>query len=180
MLEQYYVQYGPRRVLLRAPWIMANGRFPVQLSFGEDVFGGPRWRDLVGARKADEYVASKTVPIMLDPDGRPVKRNFVHVADLTSAILKAIDNPRARQQTFNVCMDEPVDYGELASLSESRGLPSGRVKPRSGRLGSTSQSKFLLGGGPHDLRIMAPSVGPTSVLPTISDQLVSGYSSSLL
>jgi hypothetical protein len=39
------------------------------------------------------------------------------------------DHPKARQQRFNVCMDEPVDYGELAAcLSRSRGLPSVGVR----------------------------------------------------
>ena len=104
---------------------MEKDDFKYQLSFGEDVFGGPRWRDLVGAEQADAYVESQTVPVMLDPDGRPVKRNFVHVDDLVDAILAAIDHPAARKQTFNVCMDEPVDYGELgAYLAESRGLPT--------------------------------------------------------
>ena len=127
MLEQYEIQYDLNGCCLRAPWIMEKDDFKYQLSFGEDVFGGPRWRDLVGAEEADAYVESQTVPIMLDPDGRPVKRNFVHVDDLVDAILAAIDYPAARKQTFNVCMDEPVDYGELgAYLSESRGLPTRR------------------------------------------------------
>ncbi|HMI87630.1 MAG TPA: NAD(P)-dependent oxidoreductase [Polyangiaceae bacterium] len=157
MLEQYYVQYGLDGCCLRAPWIMEKDDFRQQLSFGDDVFGGPSWRELVGARKADEYVKSKTIPVMLDPDGRPVKRNFVHVEDLTSAILKALDHPRARQQTFNICMDEPVDYGELASyLTESRGFPSVGVKTpyRSTWLDNT-KAKFLLGWRPrYDLKKM--------------------------
>ncbi|HMJ56612.1 MAG TPA: NAD(P)-dependent oxidoreductase [Polyangiaceae bacterium] len=157
MLEQYYVQYGLDGCCLRAPWIMEKDDFRYQLSFGEDVFGGPRWRDLVGARKADEYVKSKTTPVMLDPDGRPVKRNFVHVEDLTSAILKAIDHPRARQQTFNICMDEPVDYGELAAyLTASRGLPSvGVGTPYRSTWLDNTKAKFLTGWRPHyDLRKM--------------------------
>jgi UDP-glucose 4-epimerase len=151
MLEQYYVQYGLDGCCLRAPWIMEKDDFRCQLSFGDDVFGGPRWRDLVGARKADDYVKSKTIPVMLDPDGRPVKRNFVHVEDLTSAILKAIDHPQARQQTFNICMDEPVDYGELAAyLTESRGFPSVGVKtPYRSTWLDNAKSKFLLGWRPH-------------------------------
>ena len=72
---------------------------------------------------------SQTVPIMLDPDGKPVKRNFMHVNDLVDAILLLLDHPRARQQTFNICMDEPVDYGEVgAYLAASRGLPSVEIK----------------------------------------------------
>ena len=70
MLEQYYIQYDLNGCCLRAPWIMEKDDFKYQLSFGEDVFGGPRWRDLVGAQQADEYVRTQTIPIMLDPDGR--------------------------------------------------------------------------------------------------------------
>ena len=66
--------------------------------FGEEVFGGPRWRDLVGAQQADGYLQTGAVPVMLDPQGRPVQRNFVHVDDLADAILLALDHPRARQQ----------------------------------------------------------------------------------
>src|SRR3954447_1585173 len=112
MLEQYYVQYDLNGCCLRAPWIMEKDDFKYSLSFGEDVFGGPRWRDLVGPAEADRLAAVGTVPVMLDPDGVPVHRNFVHVDDLTDAILLALEHPKARRQTFNVCMDEPVDYGE--------------------------------------------------------------------
>ncbi|WP_433936191.1 NAD-dependent epimerase/dehydratase family protein [Sorangium cellulosum] len=151
MLEQYYVQYDLNGCCLRAPWIMEKDDFKAQLSFGDDVFGGPRWRDLVGAEAAEGYVRSGAVPVMLDPDGKPVKRNFVHVEDLVAAILLAIDHEEARQQTFNVCMDEPVDYGELASyLEATRGLPSVRVKTpyRSTWLDNT-KAKFLLGWRPQ-------------------------------
>lgn len=44
-----------------------------------------------------------------------MKRNFVHVNDLVSCMLAALDNPAAKQQKFNVCMDEPVDYVRIAS-----------------------------------------------------------------
>ncbi|HMB22805.1 MAG TPA: NAD(P)-dependent oxidoreductase [Anaerolineales bacterium] len=125
MLEQYYVQYDLNGCCLRAPWIMEKDDFKYQLSFGEDVFGGPRWRDLVGTEQADNYVRAQTIPVMLDPAGQPVKRNFVHIDDLVSAILLALDHPRARQQTFNICMDEPVDYGEVGRyLAKTRGLPT--------------------------------------------------------
>jgi len=122
MLEQYYIQYDLNGCCLRAPWIMEKDDFKAQLSFGEDVFGGPRWRDLVGPEQADEYIRTKTVPIMLDTNGEPMRRNYVHVSDLVEAILKAIDNPKARQQTFNICMDEPVDYRQVGNyLTETRG-----------------------------------------------------------
>lgn len=160
MLEQYYIQYDFNGCCLRAPWIMEKDDFKYQLSFGEDVFGGPRWRDLVGAEKADEYVKSQTIPVMLDPNGKPVKRNFVHVDDLVSAVLLALDNPRARQQTFNICMDEPMDYGEVARyLAETRGLPSVEVMtPYYSTWLDNAKARFLLDWRPaYDLARMVDS-----------------------
>jgi nucleoside-diphosphate-sugar epimerase len=158
MLEQYYVQHDLDGCCLRAPWIMEKDDFKYQLSFGEDVFGGPRWRDLVGHEKAAEYVASNAVPVMQDPEGRPVKRNFVHVDDLVSAILRAIEHPKARQQTFNISMDEPVDYGELgAYLAASRGFPTvGIPTPYRSTWLDNTKAKFLLGWRPvYDWKRMA-------------------------
>ena len=151
MLEQYGLQYDLDYCCLRAPWIMEKDDFRYQLSFGEDVFGGPRWRDLVGAEQADAYVEREAVPVMLDEDGRPVKRNFVHVEDLVDAILAALDQPAARRQTFNICMDEPVDYGELgAYLAESRGLPTVEIRtPYHSTWLDNAKAKFLLGWRPR-------------------------------
>ncbi|MEO8211965.1 MAG: NAD(P)-dependent oxidoreductase [Myxococcales bacterium] len=151
LLEQYYIQYDLNGCCLRAPWIMEKDDFKYTLSFGDDVFGGPRWGELVGPEKAAAYVKTQTVPVMLDPNGLPVKRNFVHVEDLIDAVLAAVDAPAARQQTFNVCMDEPVDYGALAAyLAESRRLPSVTVPTpyRSTWLDNT-KAKFLLGWRPR-------------------------------
>jgi len=157
MLEQYYIQYNLNGCCLRAPWIMEKDDFKYHLSFRKDVFGGPSWRDLVGARQADTYVQTQTIPIMLDPDGQPVKRNFVHVEDLVSAILLALDNARARQQLFNICMDEPVDYGDVAAyLAANRGLPSVKVKtPYYSTWLDNAKAKFLLNWHPeYDLKRM--------------------------
>jgi nucleoside-diphosphate-sugar epimerase len=44
MLEQYFNQYNISGCCLRAAWIMEKDDFRFSLSFGEDVFGGPRWR----------------------------------------------------------------------------------------------------------------------------------------
>src|SRR5882724_7972606 len=154
MLEQYYIQYDLNGCCLRAPWIMEKDDFRYAHSFGEDVFGGPRWRDLVGAERADLYQRSGTVPVMLDPEGRPVLRNFVHVDDLVAAIVAALDHPRARQQLFNVCMDEPVDYKQVADyLRESRNLPAVPVStPYWPTWLDNAKARFLLGWKPgYDL-----------------------------
>jgi nucleoside-diphosphate-sugar epimerase len=151
MLEQYFTQYNLSGCCLRAPWIMEKDDFRCSLSFGEDVFGGPRWRDLVGPEKAADYSRKNTVPIMLDPDGKPVKRNFVHLDDLVAGVVVALNHPQAHQQTFNICMDEPVDYGQVADyLFHTRGFPSVEISTpyRSTWLDNT-KAKFLLGWRPH-------------------------------
>ena len=125
MLKQYAVQYGTNGCCLRAPWIMEKDDFKHTLSFGDDVFGGPDWKTFFAPEKASRYAKAGTVPLLRDADGRPLKRNFVHVSDLVSAILLAIDNPRAAGQLFNISMDSPVDYGEVASyLARTRGFGS--------------------------------------------------------
>src|SRR4051794_28594598 len=151
MLEQYIIQYDLSGCCLRAPWIMEKDDFKFSLSFGEDVFGGPRWRDLVGAQRADEYLKTKSVPLMLDPEGKPVKRNFVHLSDLVDAMILVLDHPKARQQTFNICMDEPVDYEQVAKhLHETRGMPSVEIKtPYWSTWMDNSKAKFLLSWRPR-------------------------------
>jgi nucleoside-diphosphate-sugar epimerase len=151
MLEQYFIQYNLDGCCLRAPWIMEKDDFKYALSFGTDVFGGPRWRDLVGEQLADEYQRSSTVPVMLDPDGEPVLRNFVHVDDLVEAIVISLGNPAARQQLFNVCMDEPISYRDVANyLNKTRGLPSVDIStPFFSNWMDNAKLKFLLGWRPR-------------------------------
>jgi nucleoside-diphosphate-sugar epimerase len=155
MLEQYYIQYDLSGCCLRAPWIMEKDDFKCTLSFGEDVFGGPRWRDLVGPERANEYIQSNAVPLMLDPEGNSVKRNFVHVSDLVDSIVLALNHPKAREQTFNICMDEPVDYQQVAAyLYETRALRPVEIKtPYWSTWLDNSKAKFLLGWRPsYDLK----------------------------
>ena len=151
MLEQYFIQYDLNGCCLRAPWIMEKDDFKYSLSFGDDVFGGPRWRDLVGAERAAEHIKTGAVPLMLDPNGKAVKRNFVHVSDLVEAILLALDHPKARQQTFNICMDEPVDYLQVADyLRQTYKLPSVAIStPFWSTWLDNAKAKFLLGWRPR-------------------------------
>jgi nucleoside-diphosphate-sugar epimerase len=150
MLEQYYIQYDFEGTCLRAPWIQEKVDLRYSTSFGDDVFGGIRWRDYVGEERADEYAGTGTAALMYDAAGRPVLRNFVHVEDLVSAILIALEHPAARQQTFNICMDEPVDYEKLGAILAARGVPTVQVKTDfvSNWL-DNSKARFLLGWRPE-------------------------------
>jgi nucleoside-diphosphate-sugar epimerase len=146
MLQQYYAQYDLNGCCLRAPWIMEKDDLRHHLSFGADVFGAPRWCDVVGAEAAAEHERAGAVPVLLDAQGRGLLRNFVHVEDLASAILAALDEPRARQQLMNVSMDEPVDYARLGDhLARTRACP---LVPIRAHYHSTwldnSKARFLL------------------------------------
>lgn len=151
LLEQYYIQYNFNGCCLRAPWIMEKDDFKYTLSFGEDVFGGPVWRDLVGHEAADRYAAAQTVPVLCDAQGEAIRRNFVHVQDLVECILLAIDHPKAWQQTMNVCMDEPVHYRRVAErLAATRGMPSVDVRtPYHSTWLDNAKAKFLLDWRPQ-------------------------------
>jgi nucleoside-diphosphate-sugar epimerase len=157
ILEQFGIQYGLNGCCLRAPWIMEKDDFKYTLSFGDDVFGGPDWKTMVPAEDAKRYAESGTVPLLRDADGRPLKRNFVHVDDLVSAIVAAIDNPRAERQLFNICMDRPVDYGEVADhLKRTRGLESVDIPSQyHSNWMDNSKAKYLLGWQPdYDMEML--------------------------
>jgi len=160
ILEQFGIQYGTNGCCLRAPWIMEKDDFKYTLSFGDDVFGGPDWKTMVPADDARRYAKAGTVPLLRDADGRPLKRNFVHVDDLVSAIAAAIDNPRAERQLFNICMDRPVDYGEVADyLKRTRGLDSVDIPSQyHSNWMDNSKAKYLLGWEPdYDLEMLIDS-----------------------
>jgi nucleoside-diphosphate-sugar epimerase len=160
MLEQFGIQYDINGCCLRAPWIMEKDDFKYTLSFGDDVFGGPDWKTLVPKADAKRYASQGTVPLLRDADGRPLKRNFVHVDDLVSAILAAIDNPRAKRQLFNICMDRPVDYGEVTGyLARTRGLESVDIPSQfHSNWMDNSKAKHLLDWRPvYDLELLIDS-----------------------
>ncbi len=152
MLEQYQVQYQFPGCCLRAPWIMEKDDFRYTLSFGDDVFGGPRWIDLVGPEKAAQFAAAGTIPVLCDSEGMALKRNFVHVDDLVTAIMAALERPKnALGETFNICMDEPVDYRAVADhLGDTRGFPSIDIAtPYHSTWLDNAKAKFRLGWRPQ-------------------------------
>jgi UDP-glucose 4-epimerase len=160
MLQQYYIQYGLNGCCLRAPWIMEKDDLRQHLSFGSDVFGAPRWCDLVGAEAAAEHAARGAVPVLLDQSGAGLLRNFVHVDDLVDAIVAALDHPRAHQQLMNVCMDEPLDYARIGQyLARTRSCPLVEIRERYHSTWlDNSKAKFLLGWRPrYDLERLIES-----------------------
>jgi nucleoside-diphosphate-sugar epimerase len=146
MLEQYQIAYGLTGTCLRAPWIMEKDDFRYSLSFGPDQFGGPAWQEL-----ATGDVPEGAVPLALDADGSPLQRNFVHVSDLVEAIAIALEHPAAAGETFNIAMDEPVDYQVVADhLGKTRGLPAVTIPtPYHSTWLDNTKAKLLLGWRPR-------------------------------
>ena len=157
MLEQYDIQYGLNGCCLRAPWIMEKDDFKYQLSFGDDVFGGPRWRDLVGAEKADEYL-ERSGP------GDARRRRAPGEAEL---------RPRRRSGRRDPCRDRPPGgatpdvqhlHGRAGRLRRARRLPRRVARIADGRVRTpyhstwldNAKAKFLLGWRPrYDLARLA-------------------------
>ncbi len=119
MLEQYQFQYGINGCCLRAPWIMEKDDFRHVLSFGDDQFGGPAWATLLSKNEVERYQSGRFVPVLLDVNGDPLRRNFVHVSDLASAILAALDCEAARGELFNIAMNEPIDYARVGDYLQA-------------------------------------------------------------
>ncbi len=149
MLEQAGIQYGVNWTTLRAPWIMEKDDFKFALSFGADQFGGPDWDTLISPAQREEYARSGAVPLLVAGDGKPLRRNFVHVDDLVEAIVFAIDNPAARG-LFNIAMTEPVDYGVVAErLEKTRGMKPVRIEtPFVSNLLDNAKARLVLGWTP--------------------------------
>lgn len=160
MVQQFGIQYGLDWSCLRAPWIMEKDDFKATLSFGPDLFGGPVWADMVTPEQAKTCAANGTVPLLRDADGAPLKRNFVHVDDLVAAILKALVALQARQRLYNICMDEPVDYADVAQhLARTHGLPSIDIKSQYvSNWMDNSRARYELGWRPqYDLERLIES-----------------------
>jgi UDP-glucose 4-epimerase len=150
MLEQYQLQYGLEGCILRAPWIMEKDDLRYAVSFGSDQFGGPAWSDLMTPAALADAQAGNHVPLMRDISGAPLKRNFIHVDDVVSALLLALDHPAAAAQLFNIAMAEPLDYAALAALLGRRtgALPVEIPTPFHSNWLDCTKARHLLGWRP--------------------------------
>ena len=124
MLEQFGIQYGTNGCCLRAPWIMEKDDFKYTLSFGDDVSAGRTGRRWCPKADAERYAEKGTVPLLRDADGRPLKRNFVHVDDLVAAILAAHRQSARRAPALQHL------HGPAGRLRRGRRLPEADARPR--------------------------------------------------
>ena len=86
--------------------------------------------------------------------------------------------PRANGELYNICMDEPVDYGQVASyLNETRGLPAVEIPSRfHSNWMDNAKAKLHLGWRPrYDLkRLIDFCLGLRALRQRTAEGLVSG------
>ncbi|MEO6013698.1 MAG: NAD(P)-dependent oxidoreductase [Devosia sp.] len=160
MVEQYCVQYGLNGTILRAPWIMEKDDLKYALSFGDDQFGGPAWDTLIPREQQVRYASENCVPVLLDATGGPLRRNFIHLCDLVSAIMVALEASAAFGHLFNIAMTQPVDYAELgAMLAAERSMrPVQIATPFFSNALDNAKARLQLGWKPSfDLKAMVES-----------------------
>ena len=69
------------------------------------------------------------IPVLANATGVPLRRHIVHVDDVMQAFDRAIDNPAALGQTFNIAAPAPFDDGVAGSyLSRQLGIPTVRLR----------------------------------------------------
>ena len=60
---------------------------------------------------------------MLDSNDEPLLRNFVHVENLCEVMIPFLENSKAHQEWYSICMDQPVNYRKIAEyLNQTQNL----------------------------------------------------------
>lgn len=128
MAEQYAIQYRVPITVLRSSWVFTGGDLLKHFSLLHNVrpaepghgFGeiGEDVMRLVLAQQ-------ERIPVLVDAHGAPLRRHIVHLDDVVQAFDRALDNPSAFGQTFNIAGPAPFDYRVAADyLSRRLGLPT--------------------------------------------------------
>lgn len=128
MAEQYAIQYGVKVTVLRASWVFSGGDLlqhfsllhnvrPAEPGHGFGAVGDDVMRLVVAKQER--------IPVLLDATGAPLRRHIVHLDDVVQAFNRALDNPSAFGQTFNISGPAPFDYRVAADyLSRRLDLPT--------------------------------------------------------
>lgn len=128
MAEQYRHQYGLGTTILRSSWVFDGDDLLNHFSLLANVdpsepghgFGHVSEDVLDLVRDGKEHI-----PILLDAQGNPLTRHFVHLDDVMQGLERMIGNPDAMGEDFNIAAPAPFDYRTAAELlSEKLGLPT--------------------------------------------------------
>ena len=128
MTEQYGIQYGVPYSILRSSWVFESDDLLHHFSLLENVDPaekGHGFGDVGDAVVALVKAGKEHVPILLDRNGVPFRRHIVHIDDVMQAFGKALGNPSALGQSFNIAAPTAFDYRVAAEyLSGKLGVPT--------------------------------------------------------
>ncbi len=128
MAEQYALQYGVPVTVLRCSWVFSGGDLLKHFSLLENVRPAEPGHGFGAV--SDEVMRlveakQERIPVLLDGRGVPLRRHIVHLDDVVHAFDRALDNPSAFGQTFNISGPAPFDYRVAADhLSRRLGVPT--------------------------------------------------------
>ncbi len=128
MARQYGVQYDLPLTILRCSWIFEEDDLLEHFSLLRNVdpaepghgFGEVSEEILELVRAGEEHV-----PILTDASGTPYYRHIVQIDDVMQAFGRAIGNPSAIGESFNIAGPAAFDYRVAADyLAEKMDLPT--------------------------------------------------------
>jgi nucleoside-diphosphate-sugar epimerase len=121
MCQQYAIQYGLGVTNLRFSWIHAQDDILAHLTLQQPDFGSP-WRGLAVTAAQKEYFQKGLdgVGCLVHPGGKAFVRHIVGIGDVVDAFLRALGNPAAVGQTFNIAAPAPFGYDVLSRYVAGR------------------------------------------------------------
>lgn len=128
MTEQYGIQYGLPFTVLRASWIFEGCDLLKHFSLLHNVRPAEKGHgfgevDLEILRLV--HSREERIPVLVDAKGNPLRRHIVHLDDVVQSFERALENPSALGQTFNISGPAPFDYRVAARyLSEKLMIPT--------------------------------------------------------
>ncbi|HAH88277.1 MAG TPA: hypothetical protein DCL60_13000 [Armatimonadetes bacterium] len=126
MCRQYGVQYGLPFTILRFSWIQDEDDLFSHMLLQAPDFGFPIWRDIAESAEQKKYFANSMegAGCLLHPGGKPYVRHVVGISDVVQSFLKALGNPNATGETFNIAAPAPFSYDVLAEyVAKKQGCP---------------------------------------------------------
>jgi len=126
MCNQYRLQYGTPVTILRFSWVQDEDDILAYMTLKPPDFGGPPWREIAvtEGQKTHFEKGADGVGRLRHPGGQPYKRHVVGVRDVVQSFLRALGNPRAVGETFNIAAASAFSYDVLSQyVGEKLGLP---------------------------------------------------------
>lgn len=128
MTIQYHHQYGLPYTILRSSWVFAKDDLLHHFSLLKNIdpaeqghgFGNPTDEVLTFVREQKEHL-----PVLIDGEGRPLRRHIVHIDDVIHGLDCMLGNPAALNEDFNIAAPAAFNYRDAADyLSSKTGLPT--------------------------------------------------------